>query len=347
MASESGFSNQLKKGTSQFKTIHSLGSNKFGQSVAGKALFEKVAATNITSVVDVDGINGQVEFQIVNLPDHGALLGDVLRIDAGDLTNYEFDILEIIDADNFKILALVEAGLLSGVLASIMGWVTSKVNQDGSQIVSLAPTAVAFNRDSVLTEVAEDTTNEANTVGLPVNDNGARTSLGTINTSLVNIPNVITTEGGSQTSHGVMIMGHTGGGVARHIKVSGSGVQDVSISSSVLPTDAATASKQDLLLTELQLKADLTETQPVAPNITRNSGVIDANTTRVVVASDQTLATQNKSDFVPFAYDNITTTYVGATSKIDTVVYKTGITTVATLTMSYDGSDRLISVVRT
>lgn len=30
-----------------------------------------------------------------------------------------------------------------------------------------------------------------------------------------------------------------------------------------LPTGAATSAKQDLLLTELQLKADLTETQPV------------------------------------------------------------------------------------
>jgi hypothetical protein len=165
------------------------------------------------------------------------------------------------------------------------------------------------------------------------NDSAARASLVTINTSLVDIPNVITTEGGPQTSKGVMIMGHTGGGVARHIKVSGTGVQDVSISSSALPTGAATeakqdtgntslgsidtklssqataalqgtgntslssidtkltsqatAAKQDLLLAELQLKADLTETQPVAPNITRAAGVIDSNTTRVTLASDQ------------------------------------------------------------
>lgn len=158
-------------------------------------------------------------------------------------------------------------------------------------------------------------------------------SLTSINTNVTNIPNVISTEGGPQASKGVMVMGHTGGGVARHIKVSGSGVQDVSISSSALPTGAATeakqdtgntslgsidtklssqataalqgtgntslssidtkltsqatAAKQDLLLAELQLKADLTETQPVAPNITRSAGVIDANTTRVTLASNQ------------------------------------------------------------
>jgi len=40
--------------------------------------------------------------------------------------------------------------------------------------------------------------------------------------------------------------------------------QPVSLASVPLPTGAATAAKQDLLLAELQLKADLTETQPVS-----------------------------------------------------------------------------------
>jgi hypothetical protein len=54
----------------------------------------------------------------------------------------------------------------------------------------------------------------------------------------------------------------------------------------LIDKDYSTSSKQDLLFAELQLKADLTETQPVAPNITRGSGVIDANTTRVALATD-------------------------------------------------------------
>lgn len=45
-------------------------------------------------------------------------------------------------------------------------------------------------------------------------------------------------------------------------------------------------------------------------------------------------------------YDNIALTYVGVTTKIDTVTYKLGATTVATLTLNYDGSDRLTSVTR-
>lgn len=45
-------------------------------------------------------------------------------------------------------------------------------------------------------------------------------------------------------------------------------------------------------------------------------------------------------------FDNIQITYVGITTNINTVTYKLGITTVATLTLGYDGSDRLTSVTR-
>lgn len=46
-------------------------------------------------------------------------------------------------------------------------------------------------------------------------------------------------------------------------------------------------------------------------------------------------------------YDEIDITYVGATEDIDTVVYKNGGVPVATLTLSYDGNNRLNNVTRT
>lgn len=63
------------------------------------------------------------------------------------------------------------------------------------------------------------------------------------------------------------------------------------------------------------------------------------------------LAFSNKSAsaLVGVAFDYIATTYVGATTDISTVVYKSGGSggsTVATLTMGYDGSNRLTSVTR-
>lgn len=52
--------------------------------------------------------------------------------------------------------------------------------------------------------------------------------------------------------------------VTEEVTSGGESGGDVSVIASVLPTGASTAAKQDLLLTELQLKADLTETQPVS-----------------------------------------------------------------------------------
>jgi hypothetical protein len=49
---------------------------------------------------------------------------------------------------------------------------------------------------------------------------------------------------------------------------------------------------------------------------------------------------------VAVAHDEVVVTYVGATTLISTVVYKLATVTVATLTFSYDGSNRLIGVVR-
>lgn len=54
-------------------------------------------------------------------------------------------------------------------------------------------------------------------------------------------------------------------------------------------------------------------------------------------------------NLVPQEYDQITLTYIVAgpgTGEIGTVVYKYDGNTVATLTLSYDGSNRLIDVAR-
>lgn len=58
----------------------------------------------------------------------------------------------------------------------------------------------------------------------------------------------------------------------------GDQVVPVSVSSVPLPTGAATSAKQDLLLTELQLKADLTETQPVSLASVPSHAVTNAGT---------------------------------------------------------------------
>lgn len=141
MASESGYSNQLKKGTSQFKTIHSVGSNKFGQSVAIKGLFEITSPAAIVSTTEIVGDDGQINAYNIEITSHNAKKGDVLRLGSGDSINYEFDILEIINPNTVQILALVPIGSFTGNQASIMGWVTSKSSSDGSSIVTISSPA--------------------------------------------------------------------------------------------------------------------------------------------------------------------------------------------------------------
>ena len=58
----------------------------------------------------------------------------------------------------------------------------------------------------------------------------------------------------------------------------------VTPSTAILPTDASTETKQDDLITELEKKADLTETQPVTTLETFNTNNIDDNNTTASTA---------------------------------------------------------------
>lgn len=102
------------------------------------------------------------------------------------------------------------------------------------------------------------------------------------------------------------------------LSLDSSGNLNVNVTTSVIPTGGATAANQ----------------------------VTEINTLNALNAK---LA----ASLVPTAFDYITLTYVpsgAGVSQIQTAVYKTGGsggTTVATLTLVYDGSDRLASVTKT
>lgn len=86
----------------------------------------------------------------------------------------------------------------------------------------------------------------------------------------------------------------------------------VNVASSALPTGAATEA------TSLAIKSDL-----------------------------DSLNARLAGGFVPAKFDETVITYVGITTDISTVTYKLAGSTVAVLTMTYDGSSRLIDVVKT
>jgi hypothetical protein len=421
MASESGFSNQKKLGISQFKTIHNVGGDKFGQSVASKALYEKTPEEAIVAT-DVIGNSGQIEFLNIYYPAHTALVNDVFRMTVGAYSNFEFDIISVIDIDNFLVLPLLPAIDISGDSGIIMGWVTNKANADGSQIVTLVPVPLQFVKDSVVVNVNEDTVTSANnsalpannffkldgvdvpvskdsaipanTIALPVEDVNVLDAVNTLNLLVQNV------DAGPGTSAGVPVLAlDPSMNELKYLHVDSANALKVSAADLPLPTGAATETTVAAILadtTSLGLLAKLTDTQPVSiatmpttpvtgtffqatqpvsgpltdaqlraisvpvsvanfPATQPVSGSVGINNyplTQAVSLSSIPLATgaatetKQAATLITQPHDQIVTTYVGATTKINTVVYKLATVTVATLTMSYDGSDRLIDVVR-
>lgn len=121
----------------------------------------------------------------------------------------------------------------------------------------------------------------------------------------------------------------------------------------LVAVDYATQTTLAALLTELQLKADLSETQPVsAASLPLPTGASTSANQTTANASLSALENKLAASLVPEAYDHISLTYVAAgngAGEIETVVYRTGGgagTIVATLTLAYDGSNRLLSVTR-
>ena len=153
MATDSGYSNQKKLGVSQFETIHNVGSNSYGKRTLSTSVFEKTPFSYINSVTDVE-VSGKVVYWEIELPSHGAEKGDMLRVQMlSDFNIFEFEIQEIVDADRLYVLPISSIKPDVGFLASILGFVTNKVNKDGEISVSVG---TQFLYDGSAQEVIQD-----------------------------------------------------------------------------------------------------------------------------------------------------------------------------------------------
>ena len=132
----------------------------------------------------------------------------------------------------------------------------------------------------------------------------------------------------------------------------------VVVNSSALPTGAATSANQTTanaslssidskLTSPLAVTGPLTDTQLRATAVPVSAASLPLPTGAATEATLSAFSTKSQAGLVPEAFDEQVITYVGATDRINTVVYKLATVTVATLTMSYDGSDRLSGVVKT
>lgn len=189
MASEQGYSNQKKKGTAQFKTIHPVNSNAFAESIIPKGLYDIYGSEKtINAIDDVLGNNGQVAFWKITSTGIDAVVGNVMRLNsAASSQNFEFDIVQVIDIDSFYIMPISDIKPQLSDAFRLMGWVTSQLDSLGNPQVTIVPSPLLFVKDGSNTAVFKDTITPANTEPLPVEDAGAFNLLSgiEINTSLL------------------------------------------------------------------------------------------------------------------------------------------------------------------
>lgn len=179
----------------------------------------------------------------------------------------------------------------------------------------------------------------------------------------------IGTNGAPIPTTSILIAGKNPSGNLKELQTDASGYLYITAIALPLPAGAATAAKQDAQ-TALLTTIDASNSAINAKLGSLGQKAM-AGSAPVVIASDQsaipvsaaslplpsgaaTSANQSielarlSGSLVPTAYDEVDLTYVpsgAGVGQVATAVYKLASSTVKTLTMSYDGSDRLSSVV--
>lgn len=136
MSTESGFDNQRKIGDAQFKTIQSIGSDQYGAHSVEKGLFAvAVAAPIVDSDIDDENPN-LINIEITT---HLARKGDVLVIRTGELSSWEFPIVNILTVNILQVrnIGMKDDGTTSafpiaGNSVQVMRWVTPQFTSTGA-----------------------------------------------------------------------------------------------------------------------------------------------------------------------------------------------------------------------
>lgn len=255
---------------------------------------------------------------IVHVTAHGYLKGDVIRLTttANLIEEREMFVGSVIDADHVQLYAPLSAPLTVGDEIEILRYVLPKVAPDGSSLATLSagPVRILRGPNGVFdpVEVTKDTADIANTIAMPVEIVSATGTEVIINAGDINVQTSRLGVNHDSVRHGnndvEQAYTDLGGGIGASrvedllsqaelqailakiiaapsteakqdiivtalatldtelkLKADLTETQPVSIASAMpLPTGASTEAKQDALIAEMALKADLTETQPVS-----------------------------------------------------------------------------------
>lgn len=221
----------------KFVTVQPVGSNKYAMDVVTKGYY----AYSIDAVVEAGS-----DDNVLVITGHGAKIGDVVRIkiSANPINETEAVVLDIIDANTIRLGSVLSAELQAGDTVDLTRPRNWNVDADGNIVTSQGP--LQFFKNGTSVTVNEDTGTPANNRPLPVKLTDVT---GDINITAGDLNVQLTHTGANpdsvQVGNGTNIMQVNGSGNAQVI-------------------DAAAGTKLDSLLTELQLKADLTDTQPVS-----------------------------------------------------------------------------------
>lgn len=221
----------------KFVTVQPVGSNKYAMDVVTKGYY----AYSIDAVIEAGS-----DDNLVVITGHGAKVGDVVRIktSANSIEETEAVVLEVVDANSFRLGSVLSAELQAGDTIDLSRPRNWNVDADGNIVTSQGP--LQFVKDGTSVTVNEDTVTPANNRPLPV--------------KLTDVTGDINITAGDLNVQ----LTHTGANPDSVQVGNGTNIMQVDASGNAQVIDAAAGTKLDALLTELQLKADLTDTQPVS-----------------------------------------------------------------------------------
>lgn len=217
--------------------------------------------------------------KLLNIVGHGAKKGDILKITSGASIDAQISIIGIEDANNLYISTPINVAIAD--TCQIYRSVSAQYARDGSLNVTAVQGPIKIKVDGVATEVSIDTVTPVNTVPIPVEITGTagpiNITAGDLNVQLSDQganPDVTrigdgTNQWGINASSEGLI--HDADALAQLVLLvakdfATSAKQDTGNTSlaTIAGKDFATQTTLAALLTELQLKADLTDTQPVS-----------------------------------------------------------------------------------
>lgn len=226
---------------------------------------------------------------------HSAKAGDVIRFTS---TANSIDELEMhvdsVDANNIYLAGRTSANITAADTFDILRYITPRYDSTGASLATVTSPPIQFLLDGSVQTVTEDTVTPANNAPLPVKLTGATGDINITAGDLnVQLSHLGIDHDSTRIGDGTNLMA-VNASLEAQVRDDDAIVQLAAILAKIIAAPA-TEAKQDTnitalgsLLTELQLKADLTETQPVS---------VSSSALPTGAATEATLAALAAEDF--------------------------------------------------